>query len=263
MQTTLPKITNKQQKIIKLLYNFRFLNRIQIQFFLNHKDHKRINEWLRDLTKKEYINRIYSTNFGENNKPAIYYVGPSGIRYLKTLNDCPLIQIRKLYHDKNASGRFIERSILLGDIYLHLRDKSDQETKFKTTLYSEILHENSPYNFMVDEISPDIIFIKDIKKEKKHFLLEIFEPALPKYSIRKRIRKYLEFYFSAEWEENIGPDFPTLLFVCPTLSTLIFSKRFTKKLFSEYDDEFNIKVQFTTEREVKENGLTSEIWEEI
>ena len=51
---TIPYITPKQQEIPKLIYKFRFLNRIQIQTLLNHKDKRRINSWLKDLSEKEY-----------------------------------------------------------------------------------------------------------------------------------------------------------------------------------------------------------------
>ena len=45
----LPKQTPKEQEIIKLHYQFRFLNSKQIQKFLNHKNNKTINAWLPDL----------------------------------------------------------------------------------------------------------------------------------------------------------------------------------------------------------------------
>ena len=38
----LPKITTKQEEILALLYRYRFLNRIQIQTLMHHKDHKTI-----------------------------------------------------------------------------------------------------------------------------------------------------------------------------------------------------------------------------
>ena len=83
---TLPKITNKQQEILLLIYKYRYLNRIQIQQLLNHKNKKNINTWLKDLTEKQYLNKIYSNNVGENIKPAIYYASINAIRYYKRLN---------------------------------------------------------------------------------------------------------------------------------------------------------------------------------
>jgi len=69
----LPNITTKQEEILKLLYRYRFLNRIQIQALLNHKDKRRIIAWLSDLRSKGYVEWIYSTDFTEKSKPAIYY----------------------------------------------------------------------------------------------------------------------------------------------------------------------------------------------
>ncbi len=46
-------VTKKQEEILQLLYIFRFLNSRQVQEFLGHKDHRRINSWLKDLVKKE------------------------------------------------------------------------------------------------------------------------------------------------------------------------------------------------------------------
>lgn len=77
--TELPKLTKRQQAILKLLYRFRFLNRIQIQAFLGHKDPKTINLWLRDLRAKGYVEWIYSTHFAEKTKPAIYYLTLNGV----------------------------------------------------------------------------------------------------------------------------------------------------------------------------------------
>ena len=82
---TLPPITKQQQAILTLIYNYRFLNRIQIQAFLHHKNKKTINTWLPDLVEKDYLKRIYSKGFSENTKPAIYYISTNGIQFVKTL----------------------------------------------------------------------------------------------------------------------------------------------------------------------------------
>ena len=81
----LPKTTTKQQDILKLLYRYRFVDRIQIQVLMGHKDKRRIGAWLKDLREKHYIEWIYSTDFAEKTKPAIYYLGINGIRLLRTL----------------------------------------------------------------------------------------------------------------------------------------------------------------------------------
>jgi len=116
---TLPNITNKQQEILNLTYKFRFLNRIQIQQLLKHKDRRRINTWLKDLVEKQYLNRIYSNNIGENIKPAIYYASINAIRYYRAIAQSNSY-LKKLYHDSKRSESFIAGQILIADICLDI-----------------------------------------------------------------------------------------------------------------------------------------------
>ncbi|HEU4965914.1 MAG TPA: hypothetical protein VFT53_00345, partial [Candidatus Saccharimonadales bacterium] len=59
----LPDITAKQVAILELIYRFRFVNRIQIQALMHHRDYRRINAWLKDLREKQYVEWIYSDHF--------------------------------------------------------------------------------------------------------------------------------------------------------------------------------------------------------
>jgi hypothetical protein len=85
MTNTLPTITTKQQAILKLLYQYRFLNRIQIQTLLKHKDKRIIISWLKDLRDKQYVNWHYdATDFIAKSQLGIYYLALNGIRYLRS-----------------------------------------------------------------------------------------------------------------------------------------------------------------------------------
>ena len=77
-------ITTKQKEILLQLYRFRFLNRVQIQTLLIHKDAKNTNVWLKDLTNKKYIERIFEKKAGIND-PAIYNISIYGIKFLLSL----------------------------------------------------------------------------------------------------------------------------------------------------------------------------------
>jgi len=255
---TLPTITQKQQSILTLLYRFRFLNRIQIQKLLRHKYHKRIIDWLNNLTEKEYIGKIYSTKYGEINKPAIYYISINGIRYLKALG-YPAEQLNRLYKEKEKTESLVSKLILIADICLDLQNKNDNDIKYLSATNSDLADKNYKFNFL-NEISPDLVFLKDSDGMKKYYLLEIFEPTLPQYSVRKKIKQYFDFYFSNTWEDNTQETFPTLLLVCPTTPALISTKRFARKLLSEYD-EIDLKIKFTENNKMQEVGVVGEIWE--
>ncbi|MDO8619496.1 MAG: replication-relaxation family protein [Candidatus Daviesbacteria bacterium] len=268
---TIPYITPTQQEIPKLIYKFRFLNRLQIQKLLNHKYHNRINDWLNSLTKKQYIEKLPQKNtFEERTKLTIYRIGINGIRFLKTQDDISSGLLRKLYRDKDRSDNFINNQCLfLADIYLDLREQSTKSgsVSYEVTTASEFASTDSPFYFLT-ELAPHLIAKRKEKQQKKttgrYHLLEIFEPTLPRYSIRKRLRTYLEFFYSNEWANNTdNTAFPIIFLICPTKPFLIYVKRFTKKLLEEEQNPEDLDIQFTIADQVKEFGVTGASWEEV
>ena len=300
--TELPKLTKKQQEILRLLYRFRFLNRIQIQAFLGHKDPKTINLWLRDLRPKGYVEWIYSTHFAEKTKPAIYYLALNGVRYLRTLtrknkaddgtvevvSTYPPEELRKRYKEPTRSQTYIDRCILVTDCAVALeREDAANEAKGKKLRYyyqteADYLLERSYYHFVLDIddelIRPHLIFCqdklnKDGKEEKtvESYILEIFDPTLPRYRMKKRLGDYVKFLDDEgdEWKEQTDTEkLPIILFVCPRMSDLIYAKRRTRKLVAdawywEDEDAEKPRMRFTTVDKLKQGGLLAkEIWEQ-
>ncbi len=262
---TLPQITTKQQTIIILLYRFRFSNRNQIQALLKHNYHSRIINWLNDLTKKEYIYRIYSTKRSEINNLAIYYLDHNGIGFLRG-QAYPADNLDKLYREKNRSANFMAKQLLLADICLDLQTKSDDRIKYAAATASDLANPDYRYHFLAD-LNPDLIFSKKIQGSKKgltkYYLLEMFEPTLPFYSVRKKIRNYIDFYYSNQWEIQTSKKFPILLLVCPTLAAMIKLKIYVKKLLTEDYENIELIIRFTYMEKVEASGIDGEIWESI
>jgi hypothetical protein len=266
---TIPYITPKQQEIPKLIYKFRFLNRIQIQTLLNHKDKRRINSWLKNLSEKEYLENLPKDNtFEQKSKPTIYRIGINGIRFLGIQDDCSEEIIKNLYKDKNRSDDFIDQCIFLCDIYLSLTEKNVNNDKvtYEITMNSDLVNSNSYFHFL-KELNPDLVYkeTKKIKSRSSHTynLLTVFETTLPRYSIRKILRNYFIFYQSSEWENMTGKTFPIVLFICSTKTDLIYAKRYTKKLMQDYQNPTNLHIKFLTVDEVKKFGIIGEIGEEV
>ncbi len=258
---TLPNITNKQQEIIKLIYQFRFINRIQIQKFLNHKDKKTINLWLKDLTQKDYLKRIYDgKTFGKNTIPAIYYLSLNGISFLKTQEGYDKKLLQKIYQEENRSEAFISDCQLLADVCLNLKAQSISGISFNFATVSDYTSPDYPYHFLA-ELTTQLVFTKQKKINKSYYLLEIFNTTLPMYRIRKRVKDYLAFLANYEWMENFKSA-PRILFICQTKELLIYTKRLTKKLLVDQDLE-DIHISFALEEEVRKQGVTADIWEEI
>jgi len=286
---SLPKITKKQQEILNLLYRYRFLNRIQIQAFMGHKDYKTINLWLKDLREKEYITWIYSTHFAEKTKPAIYYLGLNGIRHLKKLTTAdedselqptyPLEELRKRYRESTRSQNYIDRCVLLADCCITLQQHSTKTVGYYYQTEADYLSESSYYHFILDSelIQPSLCFCKDkYDKDGKEeatlesYLLEVFDPTLPRYRMKKRLGDYVKYLDDedCEWKEQTDTEkLPILLFVCPRTTDLIYAKRRTRKLIAdawEYkdDDEERPRVRFTTIDELNQSNVLAKIWEQ-
>jgi Replication-relaxation len=205
----LPKLTTKQKEILKLLYRHRFLNRIQIQNLMGHKDYKTINLWLKDLREKEYVTWIYSTDFAEKTKPAIYYIGINGVRFLKTLENSDGTEylylpeeVPKRYRESSRSRTFIDRCLLLADCCIAMQQKSAGSTNNVSYSYeteADYLDPDSDYHFLVESelAHPQLVFLKEEQKTKgiitKNFLLEVFDATMPRYRIKKRLTNYVKY----------------------------------------------------------------------
>ena len=257
---TLPKITNKQIEILNLIYKYRFLNRTQIQAFLNHKYHKRIIDWLKDLTEKEYLNRIYPNSAVIVMSPTIYYAGINAIRYFKLLDQDNNTYLKKLYRDNERTENFIAEQLLIANSGLHLIEKNKERGIHYEFLTAAGVTSNSIYKFMED-LSPQLIYTRKTKSEFKQFVFVILDSTQPKYMIKKKMKNYLELFYTNEWEENTDKPFPTILFACRTLALMIYAKRTMRWLLDDYQNPEEFEAWFATNDDIREQGISAEIWE--
>lgn len=276
-----PPITTKQQEILKLLYRFRFVDRTQIQAFLQHKDKGRVSAWLKDLREKQYIGWIYSTDFYEKAKPAIYYLEINGVRHLRSLDEFPDEELNKRYKESTRSQAFIEKCVLIADCCVNMETRTaDASNNVRYTYVTEAdyLNPDNEYNFLNESefIHPHLCYIKEQGTEDDfettNNLLEVFDATLPRYSLKKRLRGYVSFLDSDEWEEGSeieDDELPVILLVCHTKDELIYAKRYTKKelkeTYGDEDDDIpnNVRIRVTTLEQIKEHGLTGKAWEKV
>lgn len=229
------KITSKQLEILILLYRFRFLNRIQIQTILNHKDYRRINAWLKDLTNKKIIDRFYSKKLKENTKPAIYFLITKSKEILK---DNPKINeklLKRAYREKYRSQRFISHHIFLADFYLNLLKNIKDEKLYFFTKTDLSVHYYLPYK------RPDAYIARGNKKITKRYFLETIDEGTPRFILRSLIDKYIEYYFTYKWQEKTHHAFPVILIICPNEDIKEYLKKYINQVLEEEPEaELNI-----------------------
>lgn len=305
----LPIITKKQEEIVGLIYRFRFINRKQLQRYLLHKDARRINEWLRDLVKKNYLGRIWTNKILENTKPAIYYLNNNGIIWVRynggeeygREESLDIKYLKKFYEDKHASETFINHSVSIFEFYLQLKEyernankdfvekrkklknydkeldkKLDYHVETKTEMWiQKQLHLSPKEDFNeIKQYIPDLYFEKlkypggGGKMDSSTFFLELFDPKVPRYAIKYRIKQYIKLKEEGDWKYTYtGMDgrFPIIILIFPNQQKLNFLSGYIKEqLERSYESEGLIFLLTTYQKAMTGTILGGpKIWKEI
>jgi len=253
-----PKITPKQLQILLHLYRFRFLNRHHIQSFLNHKDPKRINEWLKDLTSKQIIGRIYSKKLGENIQPAIYYLSSKSHQILKDRDDIDKRILKRVYQERLRSRKLIDHHLLVADIHFFLqaqaKDNNQQLHFFTKTDLTK--HTYLPFQ------RPDAyIALKANTDDTKRYFMEIIAPDTPRFAMRAKIGQWLEYADGGKWQETTNHPFPTILLACPSEAT----KHYLYHHISQVLEQEMAEVDFylTTDHSIEASKMKTNIWQRV
>lgn len=258
------QLSQKQQEILTLLPRFRFLARTHIQSFLKHKDEARINKWLIYLIQNHYVIRRYDNAIiGRNKRPAIFFLGNNGVRFVNTFGIYDTNFIHKLYCDKKRSETFIEHCLMIATLCCALDKKQSDSIAYEYVTESDREDPHHPFHFLKElRLSVDLVVSKIEKgKRKRQYLLFYFDQTLPRYRLRNRIRKINELYFSSEWENTTGQKFPTVLLLFETKERMIYAKRYTKQLFEDEEMPADLSYNFAIAQDAKKEGITAAIWE--
>ncbi len=244
--------TPQQQQILSLLYRFRFLDRTQIQQFLNHKYHKQILVWLNDLID----NKSVETTKLPKSKAKIYYLTKNSIPLLLEEDGDNKQLLQKLYSENERSNSFIESCLLLADIYLDLQ-KNANDSK-KTVMYVKSDYHNMPLVEVLNDLSPHAFIEQNSTDETKCCFLEILA-NLPEERLRQRIKKYLRFYQENTWEAETSKPFPTVLIICPSDEKFNYVKSYTKSKLRSLDEP-SLTVRLSTVKKIREFGIGGDVW---
>jgi Replication-relaxation len=271
----LPTITSKQQTILTLLYRYRFLERKQIQLFLGHTNKSRVIRWLKELREQQFIDWIYDPDSPEDkSKPAIYFLALNGIRLLREFGDYPEEEMRKRYKDSTRTRAFIERCLLIADCCLNMeaRTAEGSNVTYSYNTEADYLNPNNDYYFLSESefIRPHLCYLKEKDTDDDfiavNYVVEIFDVTTPRYMVKKKLKDYVNFLGSDEWEGGTGDgELPIVHIACPSVAELIYAKRYMRKLLEDAGQEDNedICIRFATVEQIKKFGVTGKIWEDV
>jgi hypothetical protein len=261
-----PKLTQKQQVILKLLYRQRFVNRIQLQALMHLKDKKRLSIWLKDLRTRGYIAWIYHPDdFALKTQPAIYYLSLECIRYLRSLDYYPAPELRRRYKESQRKPDFIERCMLVAGVCLNL-EVPVEGASYSYATEADYMDAQSPYHSLI-EIHPQLCFIKTAtsangRKITTNYLLEVFVASTPRYEMRRRLQDYINYLEDSDWEADFISKTIVLL-ACPTTADLIYGKRRVRSVLEAIGRSKDTFIRFATVETLRREGVRGFIWEEV
>lgn len=240
------KLTAKQIEILLLLYKFRFLHTYQFQKLLSHKSSNRIKLWLKDLTEKEYIKRDYKKE-AINKKPAIYSLTIKSRELLKKRKDCNLSVLNNIYREKYRSTQFINHCMLIADIQLVL----NSQIKKTETLFFATKSGIADYDYFPNPL-PDAYIVIKKPKSTQRYLVDVIDATLPRFAIRGKIQRFIDYYHKDLWEDRTGAKFPSIIIISPNDENKKYTKRFIAK---SIDDQTEIIFQVVTIDELITHGI--------
>jgi len=292
-------ITKKEHIIIVLLYTFRFINSKQIQQFLDHRDHRRINSWLKDLVEKEYIERNFIPIYGTLTKPAVFNLSVKGRRYMRHVYSYYFpAYLKRIARDSKVSKSFRIRCQIITDWYLTLfpplqdsKSASTSPQKGKTTgipIIDSLVHELTsdtgdteekipmnrlqfftpayfPSFILLGKIKPDAYLRKKTVKGITHGLLFVLDAYIPRLLLRYKMKHIFDTLDEEQWENDTIQALHVYM-LCPNHAIIIYLKRLLQSLLENYYGDHDLIFFLATRNEFynRKQGKTDRMkWKTI
>lgn len=246
-------LTSPQVTILHSLYRFRFLTSLQLSKFLNQTI-RYTNYHLKVLTDNNFIAKHYTRTLGYANQPAVYYLAAGSIPALESQKDIDKGALKRIYREKLRSSQFIAHTSFIADYYLSLRVDSE---KTNQTLHFFTKTDLLTHSYFIHPL-PDAYFARvDSLGTTKRYIVELIDDTSPRFALRKRIEQYCDYIDDGTFTKITSHSFPTLLFICPGIASLIYLKKHLARLYDE-SSLSEIDIFLTT----KENAFSGH-WEQI
>jgi hypothetical protein len=235
------KLNAEQLEVLMLLYKFRFGSNDLIAQYFGKKDRSFVFNRLKILQEQGLIGKRFDSSYRIKGKPAAYYLLPDGARLLQQAKPDKQINIKAIYKDKTVSEEFVGYCLSLFAIYIQLKAKHGDNLRFVTK------PQLANYDYFED-FMPSAYIHLEVKRTEKEYFLEYLQSSQPFFAAIRKIKQYINYFDSGEWEAGTGGDFPKVLLVCdgPSLKKRLVKKQ--DKILEDADDE--LEFSFVTQDEL-------------
>lgn len=229
------KLNAEQLEVLELLYKFRFGSNDLFARHFGKKDRSFVFKRLSILLEQGLIGKRFESSYRIRGKPAAYYLTPDGARALQANKQNRTVNIKTIYKDGVVSEDFVEYCLDIFSIYCQLRSKHGDALHFFTK------PQLAKYDYF-SEFVPHAYIRLDSKAGEEDFFLEYMQSTKPFFTVTRKIKEYIEYADSGEWDAGTDSKFPEILFICdkPSLQNRLLKK--SASTLADAGDELNFFV---------------------
>lgn len=190
-------ITKQQQRILTLIYKFRFITSPLLAKLLQIRQDSTY-EALQKLVDVGLVIKVYKQQWRIDRRPAYYFLAPKGVTVIRKLLELNEKSVNPLYKDANAKDEFIRQCHLIMSCYIPLKHQypdADIRTKTEINRFS-----------MFPKNKPDL-YMK--LPDGKEAFISVLPDQLP-YFVNKRRDEYIQHSEDEGWRND---QYPTVAFV--------------------------------------------------
>jgi len=251
------KLNEEQVEVLQMLYRFRFASSEQIAQLQSKPSAKAIQKRLKILEDQDLIAKRYDKSYKLQGKPAAYYLTPKGARAfaanVERKPDEPL-NMKRLYSSKDASEGFITHCRNVLSIYLALKALHPKQGELIYFTKNQLNYEK--YDFFPRPLQDVYVHIRKGQADR-HFLLDIVEDTQPFFVLIRRIKKYLDYAGSGDWDAHCDEPITILLVVQHKSVHKRLRKRLAYELRQSYED---LKFATTRLEHILEPKYKGKVW---
>lgn len=191
------KLTRHQQRILILVYKFRFVTAPLLAKLLS-RHRNSVFEILESFLEKGLMEKVFEESWRIDRKPAYYYLSNKGVTAVRKLLELEEKAVNPLYKDGKASKDFMNECLTTLTCYISLKQQlPDADIRTKTELNRfKIFPKNRPD-----------LYIKTADGREAFVL--ILPDQLP-YFVNNRRDEYIEHSEEEGWR---GGKYPNIAFV--------------------------------------------------
>lgn len=188
-------ITRQQERFLKLLYKFRYVNTRELAKVLSIRSDTTY-QVLKVLLDKGLVIKVYKKEYRIDRKPAYYYLSSTGVTTVRKLLNVSESVVHALY--KQGSDEFIAHCQTTLACFNFIRDQLPPET----------------YILAKTKINQDTAFPKNrpdlyIRTPDNHEIIVYIMTTQPNYIINKRIDEVI----THSEDEGWGGDYPDIALI--------------------------------------------------